>query len=142
MLFAKACEMFILELTLSSWCQSQAQKRRTVQKEDIRDAIKGEPTLDFLVDVIEPREDEEMEEEEEEGIWGGQMVGMEQMHGMQSGGHGGPMVKEEAMGVEEEEGMGGLGGLRTVFEAEPEERADGKGGGREASFMAKPGGRL
>ena len=35
-LFAKACEMFILELTLKSWCHSQGMKRRTVQREDIQ----------------------------------------------------------------------------------------------------------
>ena len=31
-LFAKACEMFILELTLRSWCYSEQNKRRTLQK--------------------------------------------------------------------------------------------------------------
>lgn len=35
-LFAKACEMFILELTLRSWCYSEQSKRRTLQKEDIQ----------------------------------------------------------------------------------------------------------
>jgi len=29
-LFAKACEMFILELTIRSWCYSERSKRRTV----------------------------------------------------------------------------------------------------------------
>ncbi|GMI40740.1 hypothetical protein TrCOL_g10104 [Triparma columacea] len=51
-LFAKACELFILELTLSSWCHSQGQKRRTVQREDIQNAVKNTEVLDFLVDVI------------------------------------------------------------------------------------------
>ena len=39
-LFAKACEMFILELTLRSWCYSEQNKRRTLQKEDIQTAIR------------------------------------------------------------------------------------------------------
>ena len=39
-LFAKACEMLILELTLRSWCYSEQNKRRTLQKEDIQTAIK------------------------------------------------------------------------------------------------------
>ena len=30
-LFAKACEMFILELTIRSWCYSERSKRRTVR---------------------------------------------------------------------------------------------------------------
>ena len=52
-LFAKACEMFILELTLRSWCYSEQNKRRTLQKEDIQTAIKKTEIFDFLVDVIQ-----------------------------------------------------------------------------------------
>ena len=51
-LFAKACEMFILELTLRSWSYSENNKRRTLQKEDIREAIQRTDVFDFLVDVI------------------------------------------------------------------------------------------
>ena len=51
-LFAKACEMFILELTLRSWCYSEQSKRRTLQKEDIQTAIKKTEIFDFLVDVV------------------------------------------------------------------------------------------
>jgi len=51
-LFAKACEMFILELTLRSWNYSESNKRRTLQKEDIQTAIKKTDIFDFLVDVI------------------------------------------------------------------------------------------
>ena len=48
-LFAKACEMFILELTLRSWCYSEQNKRRTLQKEDIQTAIrKTESTCRYL----------------------------------------------------------------------------------------------
>eukprot|EP00616_Rhizochromulina_sp_CCMP1243_P019115 CAMPEP_0118973472 /NCGR_PEP_ID=MMETSP1173-20130426/10183_1 /TAXON_ID=1034831 /ORGANISM="Rhizochromulina marina cf, Strain CCMP1243" /LENGTH=143 /DNA_ID=CAMNT_0006923131 /DNA_START=15 /DNA_END=446 /DNA_ORIENTATION=- len=52
-LFAKACEMFILELTLRSWCYSEQNKRRTLQKEDIQTAIRRTEIFDFLVDVIQ-----------------------------------------------------------------------------------------
>jgi len=52
-LFAKACELFILELTLRSWNFSQHHKRRTLQKEDIREAIQRTDIFDFLVDVIQ-----------------------------------------------------------------------------------------
>lgn len=51
-LFAKACEMFILELTLRSWCYSEKNKRRTLQKDDIQTAIRKTDIFDFLVDVI------------------------------------------------------------------------------------------
>ena len=51
-LFAKACEMFILELTLRSWCYSEQNKRRTLQKEDIQAAVQSTDILDFLVSII------------------------------------------------------------------------------------------
>ena len=51
-LFAKACELFILELTLRSWAYSEGNKRRTLQKEDIQTAIRRTDIFDFLVDVI------------------------------------------------------------------------------------------
>jgi len=51
-LFAKACEMFILELTLRSWNYSESSKRKTLQKEDLQEAIKKTDVFDFLVDVI------------------------------------------------------------------------------------------
>lgn len=50
-LFAKACEMFILELTLRAWCNSEKCKRKTLQKEDIESAIKNTDIFDFLVDL-------------------------------------------------------------------------------------------
>jgi hypothetical protein len=50
-LFAKACEMFILELTIRSNSCAEKQKRRTLQKEDVEAAIKVTETFDFLVDL-------------------------------------------------------------------------------------------
>ena len=55
-LFAKACEMFILELTLRSWIHSEENKRRTLQRNDIASAITRTDIFDFLVDIV-PRED-------------------------------------------------------------------------------------
>ncbi|KAG5177415.1 histone-fold-containing protein [Tribonema minus] len=52
-LFAKACEMFILELTLRSWAYSEKNKRRTLTKEDIQEAIEKTDVFDFLVEVIQ-----------------------------------------------------------------------------------------
>ena len=55
-LFAKACEMFILELTLRSWIHSEENKRRTLQRNDIAAAITKTDIFDFLVDIV-PRDD-------------------------------------------------------------------------------------
>lgn len=56
MLFAKACEMFILELTLRSWIHTEENKRRTLQRNDIAAAITKTDIFDFLVDIV-PRDD-------------------------------------------------------------------------------------
>ena len=48
-LFAKACEMFILELSLRGWGAAEKSKRRTLQKDDIDAAIKNTDIFDFLV---------------------------------------------------------------------------------------------
>ena len=52
-LFAKACELFILDLSIRAWNYSQLHKRRTLQKEDVREAIQKTDIFDFLVDVIQ-----------------------------------------------------------------------------------------
>ncbi|XP_058113008.1 nuclear transcription factor Y subunit C-3-like [Magnolia sinica] len=54
--FSKACEMFILELTLRSWNHTEENKRRTLQKNDIAAAITRTDIFDFLVDIV-PREE-------------------------------------------------------------------------------------
>ncbi|RWW21945.1 hypothetical protein GW17_00013871, partial [Ensete ventricosum] len=55
-LFARACEMFILELTYRSWAHAEENKRRTLQKNDIAGAITRTDVFDFLVDIV-PIED-------------------------------------------------------------------------------------
>jgi len=50
-LFAKACELFILELSLRGWGAAEKAKRRTLQKEDIDSAIVDTAIFDFLVDL-------------------------------------------------------------------------------------------
>uniref|UniRef100_A0ACD5ZEY0 Uncharacterized protein n=1 Tax=Avena sativa TaxID=4498 RepID=A0ACD5ZEY0_AVESA len=61
LIFAKACEMFVLELTLRSWMHTEENKRRTLQKNDVAAAISRTDVYDFLVDIV-PR-DEMMKEE-------------------------------------------------------------------------------
>ncbi|KZV28842.1 nuclear transcription factor Y subunit C-2 [Dorcoceras hygrometricum] len=49
-IFAKACEMFILELTMRAWIHTEDNKRRTLQKNDIAAAISRTDVFDFLLD--------------------------------------------------------------------------------------------
>lgn len=51
-IFSKACELFILELTLRAWLQTEECKRRTLQRCDIAMAISHDDLLDFLVDLV------------------------------------------------------------------------------------------
>uniref|UniRef100_A0A7N0SX38 Core Histone H2A/H2B/H3 domain-containing protein n=1 Tax=Kalanchoe fedtschenkoi TaxID=63787 RepID=A0A7N0SX38_KALFE len=57
-LFAKACELFILELTIRSWLHAEENKRRTLQKNDIAAAITRTDIFDFLVDIVPRSEDD------------------------------------------------------------------------------------
>ncbi|KAH0690210.1 hypothetical protein KY289_017568 [Solanum tuberosum] len=49
-LLAKACELFIQELTLRSWLNAQENHRRILKKDDVTDVIMQTDNLDFLVD--------------------------------------------------------------------------------------------
>lgn len=60
-LFAKACEMFILELTHRAWAQTEEAKRRTLQRSDISTAIQKTDIFDFLIDIV-PRDDPKKED--------------------------------------------------------------------------------
>jgi nuclear transcription factor Y gamma len=55
-LFAKACEMFIAELTHRAWFHTEENKRRTLQKSDISQAVGKTDIFDFLIDIV-PKED-------------------------------------------------------------------------------------
>ena len=55
-LFAKAAEMFIIDLTIRAWIHTEDGKRRTLQKNDIAMAISKTDIFDFLIDIV-PRED-------------------------------------------------------------------------------------
>ena len=54
--FARACEMFILELTHRGWAHAEENKRRTLQKSDIAAAVARTEVFDFLVDIV-PRDE-------------------------------------------------------------------------------------
>lgn len=51
-LFTKACEIFILELTLRAWFHTEDSERRTLQRCDIARVVKLDGLLDFLVDLF------------------------------------------------------------------------------------------
>lgn len=51
-LFAKACEIFITELTMRAWCVAEENKRRTLQKQDISEALQKSDMFDFLIDIV------------------------------------------------------------------------------------------
>merc|ERR1719471_1275144 len=55
-LFAKAAEMFIHELTMRDWIHTEDNKRRTLQRNDIAMAITKYDQFDFLIDIV-PRDD-------------------------------------------------------------------------------------
>lgn len=51
-LFAKACEFFILEMTLRAWHVAEENNRRTLTRQDISDAVNRTEVWDFLADTV------------------------------------------------------------------------------------------
>ncbi|XP_051892165.1 nuclear transcription factor Y subunit gamma [Pristis pectinata] len=55
-LFAKAAQIFITELSLRAWIHTEDNKRRTLQRNDIAMAITKFDQFDFLIDIV-PRDE-------------------------------------------------------------------------------------
>ena len=55
-IFAKACELFVAELTTRAWIHTEESKRRTLQKNDVASAVSKYDMFDFLIDIV-PREE-------------------------------------------------------------------------------------
>ncbi|KAF2226700.1 histone-fold-containing protein [Elsinoe ampelina] len=55
-LFAKACSLFITDLTCRAWIHAEENKRRTLQRSDVATALSKSDMFDFLIDIV-PRED-------------------------------------------------------------------------------------
>ena len=55
-LFAKACEMFIAEMTIKGYYNAEKSERKTLQRKDIAAAIARTETYDFLIDTIPKNE--------------------------------------------------------------------------------------
>ncbi|KAL0907697.1 hypothetical protein M5K25_022127 [Dendrobium thyrsiflorum] len=52
LVFAKACELFIQQLTVRSYKVSVQANKRTLQKDDIITAVKATDVFDFLMDMV------------------------------------------------------------------------------------------
>jgi len=55
-LFCKACEIFISEITARAFIIADSNKRRTLSRSDISKALSKSDQFDFLIDIV-PRED-------------------------------------------------------------------------------------
>ncbi|XP_055947682.1 nuclear transcription factor Y subunit gamma-like isoform X3 [Argiope bruennichi] len=66
-LFAKAAELFITELSLRAWVHTEDNKRRTLQRNDIAMAITKYDQFDFLIDIV-PREELKPPKRTEENV--------------------------------------------------------------------------
>ncbi|KAF9975095.1 hypothetical protein BGZ73_001356 [Actinomortierella ambigua] len=55
-LFSKACEIFICEITRRAWLHAEDNKRRTLQRSDVANAVSKSDQFDFLIDIV-PREE-------------------------------------------------------------------------------------
>jgi len=51
-IFSKACELFIEELTRRSWKMAIQGKRRTLHKEDLTSAVIATDLFDFLITLV------------------------------------------------------------------------------------------
>ncbi|ESW07110.1 hypothetical protein PHAVU_010G102300 [Phaseolus vulgaris] len=51
-IFSKACELFIEELTRRSWIMAIQGKRRTLHKEDLTSAVIATDLFDFLITLV------------------------------------------------------------------------------------------
>ncbi|EUC62109.1 histone-like transcription factor and archaeal histone protein [Rhizoctonia solani AG-3 Rhs1AP] len=55
-LFSKACEIFISEITARAYLVAEQHKRRTLAKADVARALSKSDQFDFLIDIV-PREE-------------------------------------------------------------------------------------
>jgi nuclear transcription factor Y gamma len=53
LLISKACELFIIELAYRGWIHTIEENRRTLQRNDIAQAISQNDFYDFLLDIVE-----------------------------------------------------------------------------------------
>ena len=54
-LFAQACEVFFVELTMRAWKATEDNNRKTLQRSDVSAAVSRTDVFDFLIDIV-PKE--------------------------------------------------------------------------------------
>lgn len=64
---AKACELFIMELTLYAWKCAQEGRRKTLQRRDVISAVCKNDAYDFLIDLIPDQEKKKHGSSDERG---------------------------------------------------------------------------
>ena len=80
-IFGKACELFIIELTMRAWQQTEQAKRRTLQRTDVRSVVMDVDVMDFLMDVVPAEEPKSAKKEEGNGQEGKEeAAGQQQSH--------------------------------------------------------------
>ncbi|KAH7513959.1 hypothetical protein FEM48_Zijuj11G0038100 [Ziziphus jujuba var. spinosa] len=57
--FSKACELFIQELTKRSWMLTLQGKRRILHREDVASAVIATDIFDFLVNLVSDCDDDD-----------------------------------------------------------------------------------
>ncbi|XP_010485032.1 PREDICTED: nuclear transcription factor Y subunit C-5-like [Camelina sativa] len=65
--FSKASEMFIMDLTMRAWNHAQENKHRTIRGPDIAAAVGRTFTMDFLLDVVHEEEEPKAKPDHEDG---------------------------------------------------------------------------
>ncbi|KAJ9173580.1 hypothetical protein P3X46_016700 [Hevea brasiliensis] len=63
--FSKACELFIEELTQRSWMVTMQGKRRTLHKDDVASAVIATDIFDFLVNLVDNNSSNSMDNPED-----------------------------------------------------------------------------
>ncbi len=51
-IFARACELFILDLTKRSFSHAEANRRKTILQSDITASVLDSGKFDFLIDIV------------------------------------------------------------------------------------------
>ncbi|XAR70316.1 hypothetical protein NMG60_11027127 [Bertholletia excelsa] len=63
--FSKACELFIEEITKRSWMMTVQAKRRTLHKDDVATAVMATDIFDFLVNLVSQKNPAKVEDDSE-----------------------------------------------------------------------------
>jgi len=51
-LLGKACELFVREVTMRAWRHTERNRRRTLQRQDVHQAVSESEVYDFLIDIV------------------------------------------------------------------------------------------